>query len=183
MSVIDIEVARSHLKIEGDSRDAEIARTLAQAESVVSERVGPLTEATFTERVHAASALILANRPVTELVSVASVGTGVSVDIGTLMIDGEGRDRFRVERLDGARFTRGRYTVTYKAGWSTASASLPEGLELAILELMRHLWAPKRGTAVRRPGSPVDTDRPPGYLFPYVVESALEPYTPTDGFA
>ena len=65
------------------------------------------------------------------------------------------------------------WTVTYTAGWAT----IPAGMRLAVLEMVRHLWRPQRGSTARGP-----EDNGPGYLVPNRVRELIEPHL-LPGFA
>jgi hypothetical protein len=177
MTVVSVPRIANLLGI-AQSQLGDLEVVVKQAESLIAERVGPLSETTVIDQVTGGSAFALSTEPVRSLTSVAAVN-GSAVDVSGLYLDGG-----IVRRLAGGLFTCDRYIVTYKAGHSDADGSdLPGGLERAVVELTRHLWRPKRGVdRTARTSADADTDRPPGFLWPYAVLAALEPYT-LPGFA
>jgi hypothetical protein len=184
VTVVDFNAARRHIGAVSDADDAEMQDMLARAEAAVTQLVGPLQPVTVTSVVGGRAgavnfpdswdgrSLVLPQRPVISLTSVTG-SSGIAVDPSLLLATDEGV----VYYLDGfSRFNEIWYTVVYQAGRTT----LPADLELAILELLRHLWETQRGAALRT-GSPLaETLAPtlPGaaYTFPIRIDELLNPY-------
>lgn len=172
MSAMDPEAVREALKLPADTSLVRVVDVLRRAESHIAERVGPLTETEVVDRVRGRSALALSTTPVIELVSVTAVSGGTSLDIVGLHFD-DGLVRWS----DGRQFAATTaYTVTYTAGHARTDEALPGGLETAVIELCRHLWRGEQRGSSRRSGTAADESRPPGFLFPYIVQAAMEPY-------
>jgi hypothetical protein len=73
------------------------------------------------------------------------------------------------------------YDVTYVAG--RAPGTVPEDLQLAVKEMVRHLWRSQRGGGIR-PGSAADPNAAaPGYLIPNAVAELIAPDSVEFGFA
>lgn len=179
MSVVLLADAKAHLNIEAETYDTELQAFLDAAESAVAKRVGALEPGAVTERVRGcSSSLVLGSLPVVSLTSVTPVG-GVALNVADLWVGSGGV----VEYADStAGFGSTTYTVVYQAGRST----LPDDLRMAVLELLRHMWATQRGGG-SRPGSAPSTELSntlPGAAFalPFRVEQLLHPHA-QPGFA
>lgn len=144
MSAVKLARAKDHLNITSSTNDGELQGVIASAESLLAKKVGPLSPTVTTARVRGGDCqLVLPVTPVLSLTSVTPVG-GTAVTIGDLDASSAGL----VEYVQGGRFGSGTYVVVYSAG----RAELPEHLEMAVLELVRHLWTTQRGPS-QRPGS------------------------------
>lgn len=179
MSVVEFAVAKNHLNITADNYDTEIQQFLDTAESAVAKRVGALAPTAVTERVRGcSSSLVLGSLPVVSLTSVTPVG-GDALDVSDLYVSPGGVVEYAES---SASFGSATYTVVYQAG----RTPLPDDLQMAVLELLRHLWASQRGGGTR-PGSAPSTELSntlPGsaFVFPFRVEQLLAPYI-QPGFA
>lgn len=170
MSVITLPEAKEHLRLTTSEQAAEVQTVIDRAESLVTERCGPLVSTPQSGRFTATRlGLPLPVYPVIELTSVTLVG-GSALTIADLTADDDGV----VEYDDGSDFPAGRYDVEWTAGHAATAATVPPGLKLGVLELIRHLWD------TRRPASRTRADAgAPGaaFMFPYRVEQSLAPYT------
>lgn len=143
MSAVSLQRVKDHLNITVGTQDGELQGFLDAAESAIAKKVGPLAPTSTTERVRGGdSALVLRRPPVVSLTSVTPVG-GTALTVADL-VSGAGV----VEYAEGGRFPARFYDVVYVAGRDP----LPKHLELAVLELVRHLWTTQRGVTTR-PGS------------------------------
>ena len=134
------------------------------AESMVSQRVGPLVSASQSTITFGGPSFVLpttttAVTSATDLDGNA-VTTGFHIGVGGVVTN--------------SSCSLGTWTLVYTAGW----VEMPAPIRTAVLELVRHLWRPQRGTATR----PVDDSPAPGYLIPNRVRELLDPYA-LPGFA
>lgn len=173
MSVLALADARSYLNIATSERDPELEYTIAAAEAVIAKRCGPLAATAVTSRVRGASAgLTLPTVPAISLTSVTPVG-GTALSLPDLYLNtGSGR----VTYSSGAGFSSDLYDVVYSAGRTTC----PDDLLMAVRELVRHMWHPRRGPT-RRPGSEpsegtANTVLGAAYLLPFRVSELIEPH-------
>jgi hypothetical protein len=185
MSVVTLETARAHLDAVAHTDDDEMQRMLDRAEAAITKRIGPLAATTVTSTVAARAgvtnyadswdgmSLVLPVVPVISLTSLTGA-SGTVVDPSLLYVTGEGVVYF----ADGwSRFGEVRYTAIYQAG----RAALPADLELAVLELLRHLWETQRGAANRPGGGALGEGLAPTlpgavYTFPLRVSELLTPH-------
>jgi len=140
--------------------DTDLLDTIAAAEGVIAARCGPLvpTAVTATVRAIAGSAATVQVFPVISLTSATS-STGEVADLSRVTLSEAGV-------LTG--LGQGTWTVVYEAGRVTC----PPDLKQACLELVKHLWAIRRGAGSQR------TPDTPGaaHLLPYRVQTLIEPY-------
>lgn len=176
MSVLELEDVKDHLNIEGRDHDAELQAFIDGAEAAVSRIIGPLVVTQFTERVRGARTMLEVSKlPAVDLLSLAPAGSISSIPLDRLYLDPAGT----VEYLAPfGRFSAGVYDITYTAGW----ANVPGDVDLALKEMVRHLWRSQRGPTVRpgSGGSESVSNTLPGaaYAFPIRVEQLLSPYVP-----
>lgn len=175
MSVVSLAEAKAHLNIAEATHDAELQTVLDAAEAVIAKLVGPLTPTVVTEVVRSTSyaGLVLSTLPVVSLTSVTP-NVGDALVVGDLTLDGAAG---LVTNATDTRFGAQSYTVVYEAGYDP----LPLDLQLAVKELLRHLWASQRGSGVGRPGSrsaEALSNTLPGaaYTLPIRVTQMLDPY-------
>lgn len=160
--------------------DAELEDFIQRSENAVTERIGVVKQpAAPVVEYHAGGgrAIILKQRPVFDVTSVSVLGTPVAEADRDTGADGWflGSERGAVLSHTAA-FPAGFVKVTYTPGWP----DIPAGIELAALELLRHLWKTQRGSGVR-PGSPQSdaaSNTAPGdaNLLPPRVAESLAPY-------
>lgn len=174
MSVLTLDLAKTHLNIAGNQNDTELQTFIDAAEAAIATRVGPLEAGSVTRQVRGGgTALVLPVTPAIDLTSVTPLGdtaltlSDLSLDTTTGMVTYKATHQV---------FWAPRYEVVYQAG----RASVPADLMLAVKELLRHLWATQRGGA-NRPGSkPSETlaNTLPGsaYTLPNRVEQLLVPH-------
>lgn len=134
------------------------------AESMVSQRVGPLVSASQSTITFGGPSFVLPTT--TTAVTSATDLDGNAVTSGfKLGVGGV---------VTNSSCALGTWTLVYTAGW----VEMPAPIRTAVLELVRHLWRPQRGTSAR----PVDDSPAPGYLIPNRVRELLDPYA-LPGFA
>lgn len=137
MSLLDLDAAKAHLNITGDSQDDEVQAFVDAAESRLVELVGPLEPARRTERITGGRVLILKRAPAASLTSVTDA-FGTALDVADLHLEqGPGLVTYSDGRGFGSRW----YDVVYTEGRGDA----PAHLLLAVKELLRHLWKTQRG--------------------------------------
>jgi hypothetical protein len=134
------------------------------AESMVSQRVGPLVSASQSTITFGGPSFVLptTTTAVTSATNLDgnAVTTGFRIGVGGVVTN--------------SSCSLGTWTLVYTAGW----VEMPAPIRTAVLELVRHLWRPQRGTSAR----PVDDSPAPGYLIPNRVRELLDPYA-LPGFA
>lgn len=180
MSVLSLSDAKQHLNITSGDNDAELLTFIGRAQAAIEQKVGPLSSTATTERVPGqCEALVLTSTPAVSLTSVTPVG-GTALTVGDLYLDTT--SGLVTYSNAGGYFGSANYTVVYQAG----RATVPDDLEYAVAELLKHLWQTQRGGA-KRPGmggSDSYSNTLPGaaYAFPFRVEQLIAPHLQA-GFA
>lgn len=151
MSVLGLETFKAHVGLSGSEQDAAAQRILDAAEAAVARVIdSPLRVGTYTCTATSAGSVVLphVNAAVTS-------PAGVTVNPATSIAKGS--------------FSAGD-VLTYTAGFD----ALPADLELAVLELARHMWA----STIRKGGNRAVESAAAlgGYLLPAAVESLLAPH-------
>ena len=166
MSVILQDEAMAYLRMSATTTNVDptvLQGLIDTAESMVSQRVGPLASASQSTITFGGPSFVLptTTTAVTSATNLDgnAVTTGFRIGVGGVVTN--------------SSCALGTWTLVYTAGW----AELPAPIRTAVLELVNHLWRPQRGTAAR----PAD-DGPPGYLIPNRVRELLDPYA-LPGFA
>lgn len=174
MAVVTVDEVKIHLNIAGDDNDTELEAFIAAAEAAIAAQVGPLEPTERTDRVRsAAGSLVLPVSPVVSLTTVTNADT-TALTVGDLYLD---TTAGVITYSDGVTVvTQGYYDVAYVAG----RAECPADLQLAVKELVRHLWQTQRGPTAR-PGSRTSdatANTVPGaaYLLPFRVMELLAPH-------
>lgn len=163
MSVITVDEASSYLRmnLSSPALDPDLLQgVIDTAEGVVSNIVGPLATSTMVTVIQGGPTFVLPSWPVSTVSSITN-------SHGVITTDGITVTRSGVAVASG--LPHGRYTIAYVAGWAT----VPAAIRTAILEMIRHLWQPQRGS-VTRGGEP--SSQPPGYMIPNRVRELLDPY-------
>ena len=166
MSVILLDEAMAYVRTSATTTNVDptvLQGLIDTAESMVSQRVGPLASGSQTSIAFGGPAFVLpttttAVTSATDLDGNA-VTSGFKVGVGGVVTN--------------SSCALGTWTLVYTAGYSP----LPAPIRTAVLELVRHLHRPQFGTAAR----PAE-DNGPGYLIPNRVRELLDPYT-LPGFA
>lgn len=167
MSALGLADARTYLKISDNTLNAELQDTIDDAESILAQRVGPLSLVEITARVPGYGwSLHLPTFPAVELTSVSTAG-GSALTLADLYLEQRTGD---VSYTGGAFFASAGYDVVYTAGHSP----LPADLRRAIKRLVRALWNDQRGGGTR-PGANPEAPISPS-LLPAVVEQLIQPY-------
>lgn len=173
MSVLTLAEAKAFLDISDAAHDSKVQGAIDAAESLIAEKVGPLTPTTVTDRITSNGAqIMLRTTPVISLTTVSSVYATQTADVASLFVSPAGVVTWSTGRNV---FFGGPYDVTYQAGY----ASIPAGLKYGIQQMVRHLWRSQRGPQGRSP----EGEAAPRYLFPNEVLEAIEPYVQDFGFA
>lgn len=167
MSVILLYEVMAYLRMSPSSTNVDesvLQATIDTAESMVAQRVGPLASGAQSSIVFGGPSFVLPTTT-TAITSATdldgnAVTSGFKVGVGGVVTN--------------SSCALGTWTLVYTAGW----AEMPAPVRTAVLELVRHLWRPQRGTAAR----PVDDSPAPGYLIPNRVRELLDPYA-LPGFA
>lgn len=177
-ALVSLDDLRTKLNLSGTdaARDEQLRHYIDVASAVCEQKVGPVAVRTVVETVNAGrSSLVLRQAPVVAVTSVTVDGTALAADTYALHASSG-----VVYSPTGAVLGNGTTTVvTYTAGRPVVPADILEG----VVELVRHLWATKRGpTAPNRlgPAETADTYAPSGYgyLLPHRVEQLWSPHVP-----
>lgn len=162
MSVIPKDEAMAYLRT--SNVDPTVLQGLIDtAESMVSQRVGPLVSASQSTITFGGPSFVLPTT--TTAVTSATDLDGNAVTIG-----------FRIGVggvVTNSSCSLGTWTLVYTAGW----VEMPAPIRTAVLELVRHLWRPQLGAMAR-----ATEDNAPGYLIPNRVRELLDPFA-LPGFA
>lgn len=167
MSAVELEDVKAHLNLKSGVDDAELQAMIDAAEAAIAVRVGALEPTPVTDRLAINGAALLPQAPALSITSVTTLA-GTAIDVSGLWVDPDaGVVRFVNPSYC---FASGYYDVVYMVG----RTQLPPDLQLAVKEMVRHLWTSQRGGGTR-PGSAPDQPAP-SYLFPYRVAELLEPH-------
>lgn len=173
IGIISLADAKAHLNIPATSTgdDEELRAWISATTAVVEFEVGPCLRRTYTQRVGNGAYWMLHTVPALAVTSVAGVLTGAAtVSFADLDLD---PDTGQVQRLDGAAFTGGPWTVTYTAG----RAVIPPNVTSAAKIILKHLWETQRGAG--RPswgGQDPDLVAGPGFAIPHRALELLRPH-------
>lgn len=166
MSVILLDEAMAYLRMSATTTNVDptvLQGLIDTAESMVSQRVGPLVSASQSTITFGGPSFVLPTT--TTAVTSATDLDGNAVTIG-----------FRIGVggvVTNSSCSLGTWTLVYTAGW----VEMPAPIRTAVLELVRHLWRPQLGAMAR-----ATEDNAPGYLIPNRVRELLDPFT-LPGFA
>lgn len=146
-NVVGLDYAKPLLNFQGTVDDDLLESVIAQAETMVVQKCGPLTATALTKRVIARGGkLVLPVVPVISITSATAVESGVALDLTDANLVNLGAGVIAVTGVsDGVAFD-----VVYQAGYSTT----PEALKRAVVEVARYLWRPLQGPVVN--GQAVD---------------------------
>jgi hypothetical protein len=177
VSVVSLQRVKTHLNITASTHDGELQSVIDASEAAIAEKCGPLVSTATTARIRGGCyGLVLPVIPAISLTSVTPADS-TALTLADLYLDTEAGV---VTYNSCAEFTARYYDVVYNAGRTTC----PADLQLAVLEMVRHLWGSQRSPALY-PGSSV-TEGPvtPGsaYLMPYRVQELITPHAQA-GFA
>lgn len=166
MSVILQDEAMAYLRTSATTTNVDptvLQGLIDTAESMVSQRVGPLVSASQSTITFGGPSFVLPTT--TTAVTSATDLDGNAVTIG-----------FRIGVggvVTNSSCSLGTWTLVYTAGLG----KMPAPIRTAVLELVRHLWRPQLGAMAR-----ATEDNAPGYLIPNRVRELLDPFT-LPGFA
>lgn len=188
-SWVDLTKVKAHLNIKTTDSDDELGDFIGRAEAAIANRVGhvkQLTAPVVEYREGARSRVWLDNHPVIAVDEISVAGVVVDeadrdvADPTGWYLEDEWHQRAGVIKHTD-RFPAGWVKVTHRPGY----AVVPKDLELAALEMVRHLWESQRGGAGsshpglrnRTPGDNKDAEDAAGEdsLPPRVLE-LIRPY-------
>jgi hypothetical protein len=166
-SVLTLADAKTHLDITVATFDTELQDTIDEAESLISQEVGPLASTAVTATFvpgNGAAELVL---PVTPAISLTSVtpNVGSALTVGLLSVTPWGTVRYTTTGSFGL-FYAAWYTVVYQAG----RATVPDGVLRGIKLQTAHLWNSQRGAGGRQSATQESTG-PSGAFAPGVLEA------------
>ena len=166
MSVILQDEAMAYLRMSATTTNVDptvLQGLIDTAESMVSQRVGPLVSASQSTITFGGPSFVLptTTTAVTSATNLDgnAVTTGFRIGVGGVVTN--------------SSCSLGTWTLVYTAGW----VEMPAPIRTAVLELVRHLWRPQLGAMAR-----ATEDNAPGYLIPNRVRELLDPFT-LPGFA
>ena len=166
MSVILQDEAMAYLRTSATTTNVDptvLQGLIDTAESMVSQRVGPLVSASQSTITFGGPSFVLptTTTAVTSATNLDgnAVTTGFHIGVGGVVTN--------------SSCSLGTWTLVYTAGW----VEMPAPIRTAVLELVRHLWRPQLGAMAR-----ATEDNAPGYLIPNRVRELLDPFT-LPGFA
>ena len=185
--IITLDQAKALLKITADSFDTDLNGVIAAASQMIVNRVGSVAGSPSISEWHdgGSTDILLYNEgPIQSVTSVTeSLGsvvytlTQVTLDSGSVTtpfgytVDLD--QGLLVRRAAGVAvpFAGGEQNIhiTFVSGYTTVPADITE----ACLELVKHLWEPRRGGANRPGGPPMETAT---YAMPHRVMEILSPY-------
>lgn len=155
MPWLKLEAVKEHLNLPAGPTepDAELGIFTAAAKLAIVHRIGhvePPAEPLAEWHDGGNRGLLLEERPIHSVTTITAAGTTVAAADRAAGVDGwyvdqAGRGAGIVYHT--SRFPSGWVEVTYKPGRD----AVPSDVELAGLELVRHLWKTQRGNAPRRP--------------------------------
>jgi len=166
VSVILLDEAMAYLRMSATTTNVDptvLQGLIDTAESMVSQRVGPLVSASQSTITFGGPSFVLptTTTAVTSATNLDgnAVTTGFRIGVGGVVTN--------------SSCSLGTWTLVYTAGW----VEMPAPIRTAVLELVRHLWRPQLGAMAR-----ATEDNAPGYLIPNRVRELLDPFT-LPGFA
>jgi len=150
-NIVSLAETKNHLNITNDGDDAELRGFIEAATNVIAFYVGALFPREYVETYQAnGSTIPLRHYPVTEVASIAPVGTGgSSIDPADVDVDELG-----VLRMASGQWLRGLYRITYTAGFTL----VPANFTRAALIIIQHMWETQRPRDGRRPTVPTSDD-------------------------
>lgn len=166
MSVILQDEAMAYLRTSATTTNVDptvLQGLIDTAESMVSQRVGPLVSASQSTITFGGPSFVLptTTTAVTSATNLDgnAVTTGFRIGVGGVVTN--------------SSCSLGTWTLVYTAGW----VEMPAPIRTAVLELVRHLWRPQLGATAR-----ATEGNAPGYLIPNRVRELLDPFA-LPGFA
>ena len=170
MSLVLLADVKRDLKITGSAEDTDLQAMIDSAEATIAQILNAGTtlasEAITTRVAGRVRTLVLTRGPVLSITSVTGSLSG-ALTLSDLDIDLE-HGLIHYPPLQLLAFLDPYYTVVYQVGYAT----LPPDLALAVKELVRHFWDPRRGPTPRN-GSQVPSGS--GYALPNRVLELLGP--------
>jgi hypothetical protein len=189
---LELEAAKDHLNLGSSStNDEELGRFLRRTERALTRRCGhvalsdPITKQFHGNERRTTLRADITALPVGVVITVRAGGGVVpaaDVETGTAgwYFEDDTDQRVGIFRHSRGTFGSGPASVQYRAGHE----QVPEDLELASLELLRHLWKTQRGSLVTRPGMrgekadgiSEEDATPKGFTWPKRVLELAEPF-------
>lgn len=177
--LITLEYAREGLnfKTADTTRDADLTTYVQAATPVIESLVGPVLEVTRTKRFPGGGTAVVLPEVAATVVEVSEDGT-VTTDF---VFDSDSSIVYAGDPAGSRTFTDGvlAVSVEYTAGF----AVVPETLQLAARELVRHWW--QQGKQSNRPAFDEGAEfgqTPQGFAVPRRVVELCQPYVKVPGF-
>lgn len=157
--------------------DADLTTYVQAATPVIESLVGPVLEVTRTRRFAGGTSAVVLPEVAVSIVEVSEDGTPTT----DYVFDSDANIVYAGDPAGSRTFTDGvlAVTVEYSAGFSV----VPETLQLAARELVRHWW--QQGKQSNRPSfdeAAEPTQAPMGFAVPRRVVELCQPYVNVPGF-
>ncbi len=172
-----VSVSSAKSQVGGNASLDDLAPYIATATWVIEKLVGAVLPEAAT---HVADGGVTA-------INLPSVG--VTVDAVTVNDNVLDASSYKVDQVAGVvRVKSGRFAdgvLNVEIDYNVGSAVVPQNLQLAALELIRHLWASsRRGGSATNPRPAADTVQTPfGFAIPRRVDELCQVAVHTPGFA
>jgi hypothetical protein len=174
--LVGLDEVKRKLNITGTTHDDDLRHYIGVASQVAEDKCGAIARRTVVETYSGGRAqLALRQHPVVSVTSITQGGTPLAATAYELADAGAGVLAATSGVLGSATLT-----VTYVVGRPVIPGPILEG----VLELVRHLWATRRGPAAPNRLGPLDDPTPDpltasgAYLLPWRVEQLWAPYVP-----
>lgn len=180
---VTLAQTKTHLNITAPTYDVELQSFVDRATAAAQTRLGhPIVAATVTE-VHDGGTPVLLLRRAPQYPGVVTVTTvtenGATVTSGGYVLNAAAGLLHRGTSTSPDCWAAGtqNVTVTYTAGYNP----VPDDLQLAVLEMVRHLWTTQRGGMDGRNPLIGDDYQSPGtgWTYPRRVTEILDSYRRT----
>jgi hypothetical protein len=177
--LISLEYAQEGLnfKTPDVARDADLSAYVVAATAVIESVVGAVAPVTRTRKFAGGTSAVVLPEPASAVTSVTEDGDATT----DYVFDAASSIVYAGDPAGSRTFTDGvlAVTVVYTAGYAT----VPQTLQLATRELVRHWW--QQGKAANRPafGEAGEPSGPPmGFAVPKRVMELCQPYVKVPGF-
>ena len=166
VQVVDLAMAKRHLRVDHDEDDTLIELYIAAAEEQLAYLGRALTRSTWAVDVAACSTIYLPVPPLVSLTSIVfddAAGVAQTVDAGdydvTVANDGRGCVRFASGYSNG--WANGVATVVFEAGYETP----PKAIQAAVLLILGDLYQTREQSTEKQQ-----------YVLPRGVDALVAPY-------
>lgn len=194
-ALVDLATLKTHLQIGSTtSYDAELSRFIARATPIIETLAGPVIQRTVTAEQHNnvnGRTLALIERPIVSITTCTEYIGRVTYAVTTAATPDQTGTYGAT--LDPDRGVLTRWAVGTPRNWAqtvwvtyvAGRSAVPDNVEQATLELIRHMWETQRGDSTGRPVPGFDQGGVviAGYAVPNRVVEMLGEQERIDGFA